>query len=125
MKLLPINPAPPVTSSVVINDAHCSVEYPAVMQRFGQDFWRQGLFWIGIFWGASSFFWLFHNLSVNPHTDMQLVTYTMQMLQSVQDGNIWEYLMTPRKYPLFPSLILGVLYLGLSGVLLAEGIVDS
>ena len=56
---------------------------------------------------------------------MQLVTYTMQMLQSVQDGNIWEYLMTPRKYPLFPSLILGVLYLGLSGGLLIAGAVES
>jgi hypothetical protein len=69
--------------------------------------------------------WLIHNIAVNPHTDMQLVTYTMQMLRSISDGDIWEYLMTPRKYPVFPSIILGILYSGIGGVLLMTGIVSS
>lgn len=66
-----------------------------------------------------------HHLAVNPHPDLQLVTYAFEFLQSLREGNLAEYFTTPHKYPFLPVFLLSILYGGTIGSLFLFGILPS
>lgn len=69
--------------------------------------------------------YLFHDLRVNPQADTQMITNAFQLLQSVREGTLGDFLLTVRKYPLFPALIFTFAYGLFFVVLLGTGIASS
>lgn len=57
-------------------------------------------------WMLCSVIFLFHDLSRNPQADLQLMTDMFALAQASLDGTIGEFLLTVRKYPLLPGMLL-------------------
>lgn len=74
---------------------------------------------------------LFHSLDSNRQVDTQMITFAFQFLDSVRHGTLGDFLLTVRKYPLLPSLVLAPLYvilllgLALNGTIQSLGHVDA
>jgi len=80
---------------------------------------------------ASGCAFLFHGLDSNRQVDTQMITFAFQFLDGLRHGTIGDFLLTVRKYPLLPSLVLAPLYailiafLTLTGTIRSLGHVDA
>jgi MFS family permease len=69
--------------------------------------------------------YLFQSLTVDRQADTQLISQTLQLLHSVQQGTVVDFLLSVRKYPLLPSWMLSGLYGLLFVLLIGIGRIDD
>lgn len=51
---------------------------------------------------------LFHNVSVHPQPDLQLIRYALEFLQSLQKGTLFAYWQTTHVYPFAPVFLVSI-----------------
>lgn len=75
--------------------------------------------------GLASVAMLAHALSVDRQADTQLVTYSFQLLQSIQGHLLSGFLLAARKYPLLPVDLFAITNALIVGLLLVTGSIHS